>query len=403
LKSEDGSQVVILHCHSFQSVNDPFHALVCEILLQVLRIAHLSPHVERRLLDLKGQTSALSDVAFDTLLEIVETVICDTPKVILVVDGIDELDQQALELKHFLCKLRDLSQPKGLCKVLLVSRNTQSLELLIADWPTMAISPPDSLRDISIFLDQKLKNMVHLGDHRGEIIDRLVEGSKGLILWADLAANELDHLRTWNEIVALLENGNRGLDLTYATIIKQLDTSSKGLCRIRARALLLVAVAVRPFRLEEMIELLAIEASKEFIDPGNKILGGWTTLSRASGPFLQMDELSNIELIHVSAKEFLLTHPWATSLAQEHLIDESPQIEMVCLCLSYLNLSLFGNIGEDMEEDLDSFGQKYPFLKYASQFCKFKVITFGHLSFGPINSAISHHITGCEIELNSSR
>lgn len=382
LKSENANLVIVSHCHSYRSASDPFHALARDILLQILQVPCLFRYVKGRLLDLKTQTNVLSSVAFNTLLEIIDMTLRNAPKVILIIDGIDELDQKSLELECFIHKLRDLSQPEGLCKVLIVSRNTQCLELLLTGWHRMTISPSDSLRDISMFLEQRLKTMMHLGHYRDVITERLVEGSKGLFLWADLAASELDHLRTWNEIVAFLENGNRGLDLIYATIIKQLDTSSKGLCRIRARALLLVAVAWRPFRLEEIIELLAIEASKGFVDPGNKILGGWTTLSRASGPFLQIDELGTVELIHISAKEFLLTHPWAKSLAQEHFIDESAEIEMACLCLSYLNLTVFGKTGDDMEADVDSLGQKYPFLEYASQFCKFKATsTFDFFDF----------------------
>jgi hypothetical protein len=139
-------------------------------------------------------------------------------------------------------------------------------------------------------------------------------------------------------------------------------------------------VACRPFRLEEITELLAVEVSRGFVDPGDRLLGGWSTLSRACGPFLQINELGVIELIHVSAKEFLLSHPWATSLAREYLMDGSAETEMACLCLSYLNFMVFGRIpGEDMNLDVDSLTTQYPLIEYASHFCEFTPEYLGFL------------------------
>jgi len=371
LKSENSFAVIIVQCHSYRSLNDPIHALARDILSQALHIPRLSIQTKRRLLDLKSQTSAISDVDFDTLLKVVNDILRGTPNIFLILDGIDEIDQQEAELESFLNKVKTLTQSEPPCKVLVVSRNTTPLEKLLAGWNTMEVSSSDSLHDIAIFLNEKLENMSHLGQHHDEVIERLVEGSKGLFLWADLAAGELNHLTTWNEIQALLENGNCGLEATYASIIKQLDTSSEGLCRIRARALPLVAVACRPLKPEELTELLAVEVSKGFIDPGNKLLGGWSVLSRACGPFLQMNELGAIELIHVSAKEFLLSYPWAKTLARGNIIDLSPDAEMACLCLSYLNFATFGiTPGEGPRLDVVSITQQYPLLAYASHFCE---------------------------------
>jgi hypothetical protein len=314
----------------------------------------------------------MSDIAFDTLLDVMEDILRGISNIYLIIDGIDEIGQHTVNLEGFLHKIKTLSLSLAPCKVLIISRSTAFLDKSLMGWKTMAISSFDSLRDISVFLNEKLQNMTDLGHRREEVIERLAEGSKGLFLWVDLAVSELDHLTTWNEIQSLLENGNRGLDMTYATIIKQLDTSSEGLSRIRARALPLVAVACRPFRLEEITELLAVEVSKGFVDPGDRLLGGWSTLSRACGPFLQMNEFGAIELIHISAKEFLLSHPWARNLAGEYLIDGSAETEMACLCLSYLNFTVFGRTpGDDLKLDVDSLSRQYPLLEYASQFCEF--------------------------------
>jgi hypothetical protein len=388
LKTENDQAVFTLYCHSYRSLNDPLHALVRDILLQSLQVPGLADKVKSHLLDLKSQTSAMSEIAFDTLLGIVDDTFQRDSRIFLIIDGIDEIDKPTAELEAFLHKVKNWSQSAAACKALIVSRNTSYLENFLAGWKTMSIASSDSLHDISVFLNEKLEKITHLGDRREEVIEKLVNGSKGLFLWADLAVTELDHLRTWNEVQALLQNGNRGLDATYATIIKQLDTSSEGLCRIRARALPLVAVACRPFRLEELTELLAVEVSKGFIDPGDKLLGGWTTLSRACGPFLQINERGVIELIHVSAKEFLLKHPLAKSFSQDYLLDGSAETEMACLCLSYLNFMVFGRLpGEVMRLDVEKLSQQYPFLDYASNFCK-SVNCLGSLAYCTLLSQV---------------
>ncbi|PMD13242.1 hypothetical protein NA56DRAFT_694968 [Hyaloscypha hepaticicola] len=369
LKTGSDQAVLTMHCHSYRSLNDPAYALIRGILHQALQAPLLSETVKRRLLELHSQTSAMSDIVFDTLLNILDDILRTKNGINVIIDGIDEIDESASEIELLLTKAKTWSQSATTCKVLILSRNTAFLDRLLDGWKTMTISSHDSLRDISIFLNEKLENITHLGDRRAEVAEKLLHGSKGLFLWAGLTVSELDHLRTWNEVQALLQNGNRGLDATYATIIKQLDTSSEGLCRIRARALPLVAVACRPFRLEELTELLAVEVSKEFLDPGNKLLGGWSTLSRACGPFLQINESDVIELIHVSAKEFLLSHSLAQSLCRDYLIDESAETEMACLCLSYLNFTVFGRRpGEEMRLDVNKLDQEYPLLEYASNF-----------------------------------
>jgi hypothetical protein len=119
------------------------------------------------------------------------------------------------------------------------------------------------------------------------------------------------------------------------------------------------------------VELLAVEISKGFINPGDKLLGGWNTISRACGPFLQINEQGIIDLIHVSAKEFLLSHSLARSLCRNYLIDGSAEAEMACLCLSYLNMIAFGRLpGEVMRLDVDKLSEQYPLLAYASTYCK---------------------------------
>jgi len=372
LKRNKDHAILTLYCNSYRSLNDPMYALVRDILHQALQVHPLSEKVKGRLLELKSQTSSMSNIAFETLLDAVEDIFQTNSGLIFIIDGIDEIDQSRAEFEAFIHKVNSLSHSSAGCKVVIVSRNTPALEKLLTGWNTISISYSDSLHDISLFLDEKLANITHLGHHRAEVAERLVNGSRGLFLWVDLAVGELDHLRTWNEVHALLQNGNRGLDATYATIIQQLDTSSQGFCRIRARALPLVAVACRPFRLEELVELLAVEISKGFIDPGDKLLGGWNTVSRACGPFLQMNEQGIIDLIHVSAKEFLLSHSLARSLSHDYLIEGSAEAEMACLCLSYLNIMAFGRLpGEVIRLEVAILSEQYPLLEYASTYCKF--------------------------------
>jgi hypothetical protein len=82
-----------------------------------------------------------------------------------------------------------------------------------------------------------------------------------------------------------------------------------------------------------------------------------------------MNELGIIELIHASAKDFLMSHPRARSLTRDNFIGGSADAEMACLCLSYLSFKVFGRLPGEVVEALDvnSLTHQYPLLEYASR------------------------------------
>jgi tetratricopeptide (TPR) repeat protein len=329
----------------------------------------------------------MTEIAFDRLVETIEVILHGDVKTFLIIDGIDELPQQMLELELFIRTL-ERSQTTGNGRVLIVSRPTPTVESLLASWKRIEIRPSDSMHDISLFLENRIGDMIHLGNRRDEVIERLLDSSKGLFLWANLATSELDHLRTWNDVSALLDNGNNGLYELYVSIMRQLDTSSEGLSRLRARVLPLVAIACRPLFIEELLELLAVELNKSSVDPGNRLLDGWATISKACGPLLLRSEPGNdVELIHITAKDFVLSQDWSEGLAKDAFTGDSADAEMACLCLSYLNFNVFQRtpFGEVEIMDAESLAKQYPLLGYASQFwsdhfTKSSSITQLHLS-----------------------
>ncbi|KUJ12821.1 uncharacterized protein LY89DRAFT_721674 [Mollisia scopiformis] len=249
------------------------------------------------------------------------------------------LKAQLLSLKAQIIAMSDVPFDTILKVVEDTIRNTLAETFLIVDGV-------DELDSRSVEVESFLRTIGHLPQSSAQSI------------------SELDQLRTWNAVEAFLEKGNPGLDVTYATIIEELDKSSKGLSPVRARALPLASVACRPFRLEEILELLAVDISNGSVDPGNKLLGGWEILSRACGPFLQLNDLGAIELIHVSAKEFLKSYSWGPRPKGEFA-----ETEMACLCLSYLNFTVSERtLGTDVQVHVDSLSKQYPLLEYASQY-----------------------------------
>lgn len=369
MRSDSDCTILALHCQSYQSMAEPMTALLKGLLFQALQSKRMGANIQKRLLSLKAQSASMSDISFESTFKVVDDTIRGIPRTtFFILDGVDELDSNSTELETLLRRLGDLSRSSTHCKVLISSRTTMRLKALLNDWEMMEITTADSMSDIATFLDHKLDAMEYLGDHRDEVKQKLLSRSKGLFLWVDLAISELCHLRTWNEVEVFLEKGNPGLDNTYASIIEELDISSAGLYKIRADALPLASVSRRPLKPEEMMELLAIKVPKGCVDEGSKLLGGWTTLLQACGPFLQLNDFGAIELIHVSAKEFLRSYPWQESRKGE--CRESAEVEMACRCLSYLNFVVSERtLGADSKIDVKSLCQHYRMLEYASQFC----------------------------------
>lgn len=293
----------------------------------------------------------------------------------ILIDGLDECDQETVDFEMFMQWICSLgSRKRSKFRVMILSRDVPSLRTILGNDATLEILKSDTLPDINKFVASRIDRLDHLKSRAEQITKGITEGSNGCFLWADLALNDMTRMRTWKEISGLLDQRSCGLFATYNDIMTQLDRSPAGLASLRGRILLLVACARRSLHLPELEEALAIRTGTFTIDPDGRILEAPDTIKQACGPMVHLFGTNGIELIHQSAKEFILSEP-ITGTTNKHLTRaEDAHRSMASTCLTYLSLSSLGSIANNDQTHVRTAMQEYPLLDYATLYW------FEHLS-----------------------
>ena len=172
------------------------------------------------------------------------------------------------------------------------------------------------------------------------------------------------------------------LDGTYERILQEIPKSN----RVHAHRLLqCLTVAVRPLRVEELAEVLAVEFGatggipklNEYLrweDQEQAILSACSSLIAIVLDWVDDDEVRVVQFSHFSVKEFLTSDRLATSIIDtshyHHILLEPSHTIMAQACLSVL-LRLDSHINKDSFKD-------FPLVRYASRY-------FGdHAEFGNV-------------------
>ena len=183
--------------------------------------------------------------------------------------------------------------------------------------------------------------------------------------WVECQITTLKHC--WNErdIKDALRDLPRGLDATYDRILENIEDD-----RVRARVKLvlqLVAVAMEPLSLDDIVEALAVDCESETIDPKGRIQDPSVVLKHCSNllelydywtGYVQSAKL-RLRFAHFSVKEYLvspriLQSPRPSSFFA--IAEQEAHRISTTICLIYL-ISI-----PDMKSDTNSF------LKYSATY-----------------------------------
>jgi ankyrin repeat protein len=173
------------------------------------------------------------------------------------------------------------------------------------------------------------------------------------------------------------------LDETYDRILKEIGIANRDHAH---RLLQCLTVAIRPLRIEELAEILALDFEE---DKGAtpKLNKDWrwqdrqqAVLSTCSSLITVVDDGDSrvIQFSHFSVKEFLTSDRLASSrgdISHLHIMAEHAHLTLAQACLGTL-LQLDGSLNNDQVED------RFPLAKYASQHW------VEHAQFGTVSSRI---------------
>lgn len=218
----------------------------------------------------------------------------------LVLDGLDECNDAAALLK-LLSDLRSSLMP---LRIIIMSRQTQSLllnfEKLAKMIPVSALSLKEIDTDIRAYVEENMAEMHGHSLFKSQIIDALLEKASGNFLWVHLVVEEILHCNTLVEVQETLNTIPADLvDYYYRMDDKLCKELRRGDQTLSLLTLSWIACARRTLTIEELSDALQPEYAQ--------ILDARFTIAKVCGDFVVMDHRGMVSMIHLTAKDFLMT------------------------------------------------------------------------------------------------
>ncbi|KAH9203372.1 ankyrin repeat-containing domain protein [Leptodontidium sp. 2 PMI_412] len=272
-------------------------------------------------------------------------------------DGKQQPTQDALEVALQQIKGRTPTSVKepyflgaGNLHVLATSRRERDIEETLESLTTSEICLQSALvdNDIRTHLSERLQNDSRLkrwpANVRGEIKDTLMEGARGMFRWV---VCQLDVPRKCLKVDALrkaLKSLPKTLDETYARILLSIDEDYS---QDAFRILQWLVYSARPLRIEEMVEVIAIDTEESQLNPENRLPDPRdllticsslvTTISvTVNGNNGATNDITELRLAHFSVKEYLISDRIRTGTAFQYDIQSRGEEEIAQSCLTYL-------------------------------------------------------------------
>ncbi|KAI1861138.1 hypothetical protein JX265_009757 [Neoarthrinium moseri] len=253
-----------------------------------------------------------------------------------VIDAMDECKASA-DLMGFLAR----AQQHWPLSIFVTSRDppeshVSSATAAFSDLRTEVISDEDSNQDISLFLQTNLHLLPWARSETWstpeEFVDHITKTAKGCFLWAYLVFTELRQVHTSAEIRKVLETNPSDIDSLYAKILTDMSNARFG--KPLAKALLTWATySFRPLSIHEARVCIEMDIHDTIDDVERSI-------STCCGNLVYVDRHNKMQLIHLTAREFLTRKDLTSDLVMDR---KSAHRRMVMVCLRYL-------MGEDQKQ-----------------------------------------------------
>ncbi|KAL8670996.1 MAG: hypothetical protein Q9168_004488 [Polycauliona sp. 1 TL-2023] len=219
-----------------------------------------------------------------------------------------------------------------------------------------SIAPDETETDIALYLQANMDRLPYADvEARRAISDKIMAKSAGCFLWVRLVLHELRHVHTSAEMNQALENVPTELRDLYSRILNGMSTALHG--KVLSRAILTwAACATRPLTTEELSYALQFDI-KDSIDSVQR------SIVSNCGQLVYVDNHSRVQMIHQTARDFLLEADVHPEFGIESKIGHK---RLALSCLEYLN----GNEMKGPRHRKLSFSSlkkdRCPFVGYAS-------------------------------------
>ncbi|MCJ1385693.1 hypothetical protein MMC17_008816 [Xylographa soralifera] len=239
-----------------------------------------------------------------------------------VIDALDECKPNS-ELVPLLLRVIELSP----IRVILTSRDRFESHRHILRPGIKVVSDEiqenDTNSDIVLYLEANMDHLPFIDeDVRQNMIATILAKSAGCFLWVSLTLQELRGVHTSAEIRQVLENIPSDMDELYSRILDLMATATYG--KKLAQAILTWTVcSVRPLTTDELYHALQIDLQDSIDDIKRSI-------ESSCGQLVYIDAHSRVQMVHQTARDYLLRAGGTTEFAIESKIGHK-RIAMTCL------------------------------------------------------------------------
>ena len=262
-------------------------------------------------------------------------------------------------------------------KVIFTSRREPELKEALQGITSLAMDPEHVQDDIRIYLNYRVAKSSFLSDPRvrSRIIRILNTQHKGMFLWVRLMVDELESCVTITQVEDTLASLTEGLLEVYKRIIRRLHLSLKRARRdLCSRLLKWLVLARRPLHLREVNEVHHHEYAHIAGAPRytQNLLCSERDVESICGSLVVVKKRI-IELIHLSAKEFLLVLAEASILSgglEDFLVEIAKgSADVAGSCVTYLKSKDLAREISPTNTSGQALKHCHPFVGYACLYC----------------------------------
>jgi len=281
------------------------------------------------------------------------------PAFSLIIDGLDEVPSKSLigpDFKLLTSLIEMVTSSTQNIRFLVTSRTEQDLRSTLHGFPDILLTAQKVQDDMERYVRTEIDRYEHLKPHSKEIVPALVEQSDGIFIWAGLSVKTLGLESTGEAVLAKLQDISTSLDDIYAQILEQ-TTKIEIQVRLRKHILRWVTAAIRPIRLIELANAVAVEDNMFIPDIEDKAIAACSSLVKAENGILKP--------LHFSLKGFLRSDWMGTDSVPYWRPEEEANHTIARTCLTYLLHDVFSSpVGEKGDEE--ALLVAYPFLEYST-------------------------------------
>ncbi|KAI1332863.1 hypothetical protein F5Y16DRAFT_418801 [Xylariaceae sp. FL0255] len=310
-----------------------------------------------------------------------------------VLDAIDEC-KGASETINYLAKI----QEHWPVSVLVTSRDSVEAHLTNSNLEIHndTISDDDNRQDILLFLQstQNLLPLVPSEDWQTieGMVGYILQRSGGCFLWVYLVCTELREVSTLMEIEKVLNSTPSDMGVLYSRILEEMS-HARFRKNVAKSALTWATYAFRPLTTQELRDPIEMDIGDRLdSDIGRSIV-------KACGNLLFIDTQSKVQLIHSTAREFLMR----ANLESEFIVSKTEgHGRLALICFEFLNSQYELTVSKPRRISDTDVRQRAnsevisPFLKYASSFA-FQHLKVAHSGDDELLAALAKFLQSASV------